>query len=173
MKSYRLNRLFNVKSNRCFDVAIDHGFFNQPGFLTGIEDIAAAVRVVVAANPDAVQLTIGQARHLQSLPGKAKPVLVLRTDVANVYGSELPATVFSTIIADKSFPFRHGPQRKAHLRWSYHPGWLACNSVSTGFFAMRSMDRQGDRCARWSLHRPAFRKTSGSCPARLADKLEE
>lgn len=102
MKSYRLNRLFNVKSNRCFDVAIDHGFFNQPGFLTGIEDIAAAVRVVVAANPDAVQLTIGQARHLQSLPGKAKPALVLRTDVANVYGSELPATVFSTIIADAS-----------------------------------------------------------------------
>ena len=26
MKAFRLNRLFNPKSNRCFDVAIDHGF---------------------------------------------------------------------------------------------------------------------------------------------------
>ena len=33
MKSYRLNRLFNSKSNRCFDVAVDHGFFNEYGFL--------------------------------------------------------------------------------------------------------------------------------------------
>jgi DhnA family fructose-bisphosphate aldolase class Ia len=33
MKAYRLNRLFNPKSGRCFDVAIDHGFFNEPTFL--------------------------------------------------------------------------------------------------------------------------------------------
>ena len=26
MKAYRLNRLFNAKSGRCFDVAVDHGF---------------------------------------------------------------------------------------------------------------------------------------------------
>jgi hypothetical protein len=39
MKQYRLNRLFNAKSSRCFDVAVDHGFFNQPNFLSGIEDI--------------------------------------------------------------------------------------------------------------------------------------
>jgi len=24
MKAYRLNRLFNAKSKRCFDVAVDH-----------------------------------------------------------------------------------------------------------------------------------------------------
>ena len=36
MKQYRLNRLFNASSKRCFDVAVDHGFFNQPGFLQGI-----------------------------------------------------------------------------------------------------------------------------------------
>ena len=36
MKAYRLNRLFNPLSGRCFDVAVDHGFFNQPGFLQGI-----------------------------------------------------------------------------------------------------------------------------------------
>jgi fructose-bisphosphate aldolase, class I len=100
MKSYRLNRLFNAASGRCFDVAVDHGFFNQPGFLTGIEDMRATVKVLVEANPDAIQLTVGQARHLQALPGKCKPALVLRTDTANVYGRELPAVTWSRMIDD-------------------------------------------------------------------------
>jgi fructose-bisphosphate aldolase, class I len=98
MKLYRLNRLFNAKSNRCFDVAIDHGFFNERGFLQGIENLDKAVRTIVAAAPDAVQLTVGQAHYLQSLPGRQKPSLVLRTDVANVYGSVLPRTLFSRMI---------------------------------------------------------------------------
>lgn len=100
MKQYRLNRLFNAKSNRCFDVAIDHGFFNELGFLSGIEDIGKAVQVVADAAPDAIQLTIGQARHLQAIAGKQKPALVLRTDVANVYGKELPSLLFSRMIED-------------------------------------------------------------------------
>jgi class I fructose-bisphosphate aldolase len=100
MKQYRLNRLFNAKSGRCLDVAIDHGFFNQPGFLHGIEDIQRAVQTVVQAAPDAVQLTTGQARHLQSMPGRHKPSLVLRTDVANVYGRELPVDGLSAMIAE-------------------------------------------------------------------------
>lgn len=98
MKSYRLNRLFHPKSGRCFDVAIDHGFFNERGFLQGIENLEVAVKTVVAAAPDAVQLTVGQAHYLQSLPGRQKPALVLRTDVANVYGSDLPRTLFSRMI---------------------------------------------------------------------------
>jgi class I fructose-bisphosphate aldolase len=98
VKSYRLNRLFNEKSNRCFDVAVDHGFFNEYGFLAGIEDLASAVRVLVEAAPDAIQLTVGQARFLQSLPGRQKPSLVLRTDVANVYGRDLPRSLFSRMI---------------------------------------------------------------------------
>lgn len=98
MKSYRLNRLFNARSNRCFDVAVDHGFFNQPGFLHGIEDMASVVKTLVDAAPDAIQLTVGQARHLQDLPGREKPSLVLRTDVANIYGKELPDTSFSLMI---------------------------------------------------------------------------
>jgi class I fructose-bisphosphate aldolase len=100
MKSYRLNRLFNARSNRCFDVAVDHGFFNQPGFLQGIEDMASVVRTLVDAAPDAIQLTVGQARHLQELPGREKPSLVLRTDVANIYGKELPDTSFSLMIEE-------------------------------------------------------------------------
>lgn len=100
MKLYRLKRLFHSKSGRCFDVAIDHGFFNQPGFLTGIEDMKKAVETVVQAGPDAVQLTTGQARLLQSIPGRQKPSLILRTDVANVYGRELPDEPLSSMIAD-------------------------------------------------------------------------
>jgi DhnA family fructose-bisphosphate aldolase class Ia len=100
MNSYRLNRLFNPKSGRCFDVAIDHGFFNELSFLSGIEDMRAAVSTVVEAGPDAVQLTVGQADFLQSAKGKSKPALVLRTDVANVYGKELPGHLFSRMIED-------------------------------------------------------------------------
>lgn len=100
MKQYRLNRLFNAKSNRCFDVAVDHGFFNQPGFLQGIEDMREVIKVLVDAAPDAIQLTLGQARHLQAIPGRFKPSLVLRTDVANIYGKELPETRFSLMIEE-------------------------------------------------------------------------
>ncbi len=100
MKQYRLNRLFNAKSGRCFDVAVDHGFFNQPGFLTGIEDMRSVVKTLVDAAPDAIQLTLGMARHLQEIPGRFKPSLVLRTDVANIYGKELPDTRFSLMIEE-------------------------------------------------------------------------
>jgi fructose-bisphosphate aldolase, class I len=98
MEAYRLNRLFNAKSKRCFDVAVDHGFFNEYGFLAGIENLAEAIKTLVAAAPDAIQLTVGQARLLQSIPGRHKPSLVLRTDVANVYGKDLPRTLFSRMI---------------------------------------------------------------------------
>lgn len=100
MKQFRLNRLFNAKSGRCFDVAVDHGFFNQPGFLQGIESMPRVIRILVEAAPDAIQLTVGQARHLQEIRGRQKPALVLRTDVANIYGKELPDTRFSTMIAE-------------------------------------------------------------------------
>jgi len=98
MKNYRMNRLFNPKSNRCFDVAIDHGFFNELSFLNSIENLRECVQTLVAAAPDAIQLTIGQAGLLQSIPGRHKPSLVLRTDVANVYGKQLPRTLFSRMI---------------------------------------------------------------------------
>lgn len=100
MKAYRLNRLFHGRSGRCFDVAVDHGFFNQPGFLKGIESMPRVIETLVEAGPDAIQLTVGQARHLQELPGREKPSLVLRTDVANIYGKSLPETRFSRMIAD-------------------------------------------------------------------------
>jgi class I fructose-bisphosphate aldolase len=98
MKTARLHRLFNPRTGRCFDVALDHGFFNEPSFLAGIENLPKAIATVVAAGPDAIQLTLGQARHLQNLPVHGKPALVLRTDLANVYGSALPRALFSRMI---------------------------------------------------------------------------
>ncbi len=98
MIQYRLNRLFNPGSSRLLDVAVDHGFFAEPAFLTGIADLPAAVDILVDAAPDAIQLTIGQARLLQNRLGRFKPSLVLRSDVANVYGAQLPDRVSSIAI---------------------------------------------------------------------------
>jgi DhnA family fructose-bisphosphate aldolase class Ia len=95
MFQFRLNRLFNASSGRALDVAVDHGFFGEPSFITGIEDMDRVVETLVRANPDAVQLTLGQARILQRIPGKQKPALVMRADVANVYGNPLDGHIFS------------------------------------------------------------------------------
>ncbi len=77
---------------------MDHGFFNEGSFLAGIENLESALQILVEAAPDAIQLTVGQAPMLQEMPGRQKPSLVLRTDVANVYGKELPRTLFSRMI---------------------------------------------------------------------------
>lgn len=97
MKKYRLNRLFAV-DGRCLNVAVDHGFFGEYSFLSGIEDMRQVVPALFAAGPDAVQLTVGMAGLLQDIPGKPRPALVLRVDVANIYGSELPAHLFNHLI---------------------------------------------------------------------------
>lgn len=92
----RMRRMFS-EEGKCFDVAIDHGFFNEYSFLASIENVKQAVRKVVDANPDCIQLSMGQAGHLQDIPGKNKPGLVLRTDAANIYGAKLPKHLFSEI----------------------------------------------------------------------------
>ena len=96
----RMSRLFDPRSGRCFDVAVDHGFFGEASFLTGIEDLGAAVRVLADAGPDAIQLSQGQAHLLQEIRGRNRPALVLRTDVANVYGTSLPERLFSRLIPE-------------------------------------------------------------------------
>jgi len=56
------------------------------------------IETLVDAAPDAVQLSPGQAPLLQRIPGPRKPALVLRTDVANVYGSALVEPLFSELV---------------------------------------------------------------------------
>lgn len=97
MKAARLNRLFGTSGN-CFDVAIDHGMFNERTFLAGIENMKTAIHVISEAKPDAIQLPPGTAPLLQAIPGKDRPALVLRTDIANIYGNPLPSVLFSEVI---------------------------------------------------------------------------
>jgi len=98
--TYRMRRLFNQNSGRCLDIAIDHGFFGERAFLAGIENLSAAVSTLAAAAPDAIQLTPGQAHRLQSQGDRTRPALVLRTDIANVYGSPLPHHLFDLTIPE-------------------------------------------------------------------------
>ena len=79
----RMNRMFT--GGGCLDVAIDHGVCNEPGFLVGLEDMAAVVDTLIAAKPDAIQMAYGQADLLQSRSGKDKPALVMRIDMGNPY----------------------------------------------------------------------------------------
>jgi class I fructose-bisphosphate aldolase len=97
----RLKRLF-AADGRCFDVAVDHGFFGEPSMLAGIERMDRAVAALAEAGPDAIQLAPGQAPLLQERPGPGKPALVLRTDVANVYGRTGRAReyLFSALVDD-------------------------------------------------------------------------
>lgn len=100
MTKYRLNRLFAPRSGRALDVAVDHGAFHEHSFLTGIEDMPRVVSTLIDSGPDAIQLTLGQAPLLQSAPGKNKPGLVLRTDIANVYNDPLETNLHSVHVPD-------------------------------------------------------------------------
>jgi len=83
----------------CLNVAVDHGFFNEPTFLAGIENMAVVVQTIVDAGPDAIQLTAGEAAHLSQAKASTKPALALRTDVTNVFGPMLPERSFSQLTA--------------------------------------------------------------------------
>ena len=88
--TFRLNRLFNPASGRSLAVAVDHGMPGEPDLLEGIEDMEAVIEALVAADPEALLLTPGQAELLQRRIGRAKPALVLRVDTGNVFGREVP-----------------------------------------------------------------------------------
>jgi len=88
--TFRLNRLFNPASGRSLAVAVDHGMPGEPDLLEGIEDMEAVIEALVAAYPEALLLTPGQAELLQRRIGRAKPALVLRVDTGNVFGREVP-----------------------------------------------------------------------------------
>jgi class I fructose-bisphosphate aldolase len=93
----RLNR-FLAADGRCLDVAVDHGVFNEVAFLDGLEDMSAVVPALVTAGPDAIQMNVGQADLLQSIPGPRKPALVLRTDVGNLYNATTHAVMFDQLV---------------------------------------------------------------------------
>lgn len=92
----RINRLFG-EDGRCLDVAIDHGAFNEYSFLDGITDMAEIVRQLVEAGPDAIQMNYGQSDLLQSMKGKNKPALVMRTDSGNPYNAKTHRVMFNIL----------------------------------------------------------------------------
>ena len=91
----RMNRMFT--NGGCLDVAIDHGVCNEPGFLVGLEDMPAVVHTLIAAMPDAIQMTYGQADLLQSRPEKDKPALVMRIDMGNPYNDQRHRVMWSML----------------------------------------------------------------------------
>ena len=91
----RMNRMFT--NGGCLDVAIDHGVCNEPGFLVGLEDMPAVVDTLIAAKPDAIQMTYGQADLLQSRPEKDKPALVMRIDMGNPYNDQRHRVMWSML----------------------------------------------------------------------------
>jgi DhnA family fructose-bisphosphate aldolase class Ia len=94
----RLNRLF-APDGKCFDLAIDHGAFNEYDFLAGIEDMGKTVAAAIEAGPDAIQLSPGQAHFLQDARVHPRPALVMRADTANIYARETPRYLFAQTIA--------------------------------------------------------------------------
>jgi len=96
----RAARLFNPKDKRLLNVAVDHGVFNEDRFLNGIEDMQKVMKTLVEAQPDVIQVTLGQARSMftaGSQTGHRLPALVVRTDVANVYGTKAPPAPFCNL----------------------------------------------------------------------------
>ena len=91
----RMNRMFT--NGGCLDVALDHGVCNEPGFLVGLEDMPAVVDTLIAAKPDAIQMTYGQADLLQSRPEKDKPALVMRIDMGNPYNDRRHRVMWSVL----------------------------------------------------------------------------
>ncbi|MBD0417415.1 class I fructose-bisphosphate aldolase [Oryzicola mucosus] len=92
MEKYRLQRLFDPTSKRALIVAIDHALFNNNAFLPGIENMAESVSKVAGADADGILLSVGEAPHLQKLPGRGKPGLLLRVDPANFYNTIAPVS---------------------------------------------------------------------------------
>jgi class I fructose-bisphosphate aldolase len=95
----RLNRLFSP-GGKCFEIAVDHGVHNEWSFLAGIEKMNDVIPLLASAGPDAILLSVGQARFLQSIPGRDKPALTLRADPTNLYGMPTPQHVFCQLIQD-------------------------------------------------------------------------
>ncbi|MBM3874402.1 MAG: aldolase [Verrucomicrobia bacterium] len=93
----RLNRFLGA-DGRCLDVAVDHGVFNEYSFLDGLEDMPAVIKSLAAAGPDAIQMNVGQADVLQTIPGARKPALVLRTDAGNLYNATTHRVMFNQLV---------------------------------------------------------------------------
>lgn len=81
----RLEGMFNPKSGKCINIALDLGIFGARSFSKGIEDLAKALPEIIAGEPDAIQLNPGGLKIFNSLNLKTDVGIALRLDVTNVY----------------------------------------------------------------------------------------
>lgn len=78
-------KMFNPKSNKCINIALDLGIFGDRSFAKGIENLAIALPQILAGKPDVVQLNPGGLKIFNKLKLKSDVAIALRLDVTNVY----------------------------------------------------------------------------------------
>ncbi|GAB4244352.1 MAG: class I fructose-bisphosphate aldolase [Acidobacteriota bacterium] len=93
----RMHRIFRP-DGRCFQIAMDHGLFNEYSLVQGLEDITAVIDLALRAQPDALLLSPGQARRLQERRLEHKPALIMRADVTNLYDPRRPDFGYSELL---------------------------------------------------------------------------
>ena len=81
----RLEGMFNSKSGKCINIALDLGVFGDRSFSKGIEDLSKALPEIVKGKPDAIQLNPGGLKIYNSLNLDSDIAIALRLDVTNVY----------------------------------------------------------------------------------------
>ncbi len=85
-RQHRLNRLLTGSPRRALVVAIDHGLFMGP--VSGARVLAQTASAVLAAGPDAIQLTPGGIARVGDALTTSRSALVYRLDSTNVWRSE-------------------------------------------------------------------------------------
>ena len=79
---------------------MDHGFFGEPSFLPGIEDLERRCARSWLPGPTRSSSLPAKLPSSSRWPARTKPALGLRTDVANVYGASPPRTLWSELVDD-------------------------------------------------------------------------
>lgn len=83
--SKKRSSMFNPKSKKCINIALDLGIFGDKGFSKGIEDLKEAMPAILQGKPDVIQVNPGGLKIFNSLKNKANVSIALRLDVTNVY----------------------------------------------------------------------------------------
>ena len=78
-------KMFNPKSDKCINIALDLGIFGDRSFAKGIENLATALPQILAGKPDVIQLNPGGLKIFNKLKLKSDVAIALRLDVTNVY----------------------------------------------------------------------------------------
>jgi class I fructose-bisphosphate aldolase len=78
-------KMFNPKSKKCINIALDLGIFGDRAFSKGIENLATALPQILAGKPDVIQLNPGGLKIFNNLKIKSDVAIALRLDVTNVY----------------------------------------------------------------------------------------